>query len=205
MTKVYDVYAFILTLYVFCFSGCTSAKQHFSNFTDEYALLSLKGSITEDADGILTHNWTANTSVCNWFGVRCGVRHRRVIALDLSGMDLLGTIPPEIGNLSFLSFLKISGNKFHGSLPFELGNLRRLKVMAMRVNNITGEIPPSIGMLHELQHLDLGTNSLTGNDLKFMLCEILNTLESVTTYTSIGLSCCQVYTLPLSLCAMTSS
>ena len=142
----------------------------------EYALLSLKERITEDPDGILTHNWTANTSVCSWFGVLCGARHRRVIGLDLHGMGLVGTIPPEIGNLSFLSFLNISDNKFHGSLPFELGNVRRLRVLDMQVNNLAGEIPSSLGMLQELQLLNLGTNNLTGNDLKFMIYEILKKL-----------------------------
>ena len=177
MTKAYYLYAFILTLYMFCCPCFTSAEQQLSNFTDEYALLSLKERITEDHDGILTHNWTANTSVCSWFGVLCGARHQRVTGLDLHGMGLVGAIPPEVGNLSFLSFLNISGNKFHGILPVELGNLRRLKVMDMRVNNLAGEIPPTLGMLQELQHLDLGTNNLTGNDLKFMICEILKKLH----------------------------
>jgi len=142
------------------------SSKHLNEFSDQSALLSLKDSITEDPYGILTHNWIANTSVCNWFAVYCGVHHRRVTALDLGGMGLVGIIPPEIGNLSFLSFINISHNKFHGSLPFELGHLRRLKVMSIRVNDISGEIPPSIGMLQQLQHLNVGYNSLSGNDFK---------------------------------------
>jgi len=163
MGKMCDICAFIVTLAVVCFSCCISSK-HLNEFSDQSALLSLKESITEDPYGILTHNWTANASVCNWFGVYCGVRHRRVTALDLRGMGLVGMIPPEMGNLSFLSFLNISHNKFHGSLPFELGHLRHLKVMSMRVNDISGEIPSSLGMLQKLQYLDLGYNSLTGKD-----------------------------------------
>jgi len=172
MAKIYDICAFILTLGVLCISCCISSK-HWNEFSDQSALLSLKESITEDPNGILTHNWTTNTSVCNWFGVYCGVRHRRVTALGLGGMGLVGMMAPEIGNLSFLSFLNISDNKFHGSLPFELGHLHRLKVMNMRANDISGEIPSSLGMLQGLQHLDVGHNSLTGKDFHFMICEFL--------------------------------
>lgn len=53
-----------------------------------------------------------NTPVCSWIGVTCGSRHQRVIALTIPEMGLKGTIPPEIGNLSFLKKSK------HGSQLF---------------------------------------------------------------------------------------
>ncbi|KAJ8421287.1 hypothetical protein Cgig2_006537 [Carnegiea gigantea] len=164
------MYVFILTSYVFCFSGCTSAKQHFSNFTDEYALLSLKASITKDPDGILTHNWTANTSVCNWFGVRCGVRRRRVTALDLSGMDLLGTIPPEIGtippsisNLTSLEIIALARAGLSGKLPRDVSNLSLLTSFNAGANNLDGNVWDSFCNLSRLEHLILEDNYLHGS------------------------------------------
>ncbi|XP_058198559.1 LRR receptor-like serine/threonine-protein kinase EFR [Rhododendron vialii] len=80
--------------------------------TDESALIALKAQITVDPDHALMNNWTIGSSVCNWVGVVCGVRHKRVVALNIRGMGLMGTIPPHLGNLSFLVRLDITNNGF---------------------------------------------------------------------------------------------
>ncbi|XWS10905.1 hypothetical protein CRYUN_Cryun38cG0038400 [Craigia yunnanensis] len=69
-------------------------------------------------------------------GITCGSRHQRVTALNLFGMNLSGTIPPHLGNLSFLAWLNLGNNSFHGSLPIELVNLRRLKSIKLSNNNL---------------------------------------------------------------------
>ncbi|XP_041025327.1 LRR receptor-like serine/threonine-protein kinase EFR [Juglans microcarpa x Juglans regia] len=83
--------------------------------TDQSALLALKFGISHpDPDhNILASNWSTNTSVCSWIGVTCGSKHHRVIALNLAYMGLEGTIPPQIGNLSFLVSLGLRNNSFH--------------------------------------------------------------------------------------------
>ncbi|KAK6138028.1 hypothetical protein DH2020_028224 [Rehmannia glutinosa] len=131
--------------------------------TDQSSLLALKTHITSDPHNILTNNWT-KTSVCSWIGVTCGSRHHRVTALDISNIELQGTIPPEIGNLSFLVSLNISGNYFNGDLPEELSRLRRLKAVDFSSNSFGGKIPKSwFGSLLELQVLLLQRNALHGN------------------------------------------
>ncbi|TQE04396.1 hypothetical protein C1H46_010015 [Malus baccata] len=86
--------------------------------TDQSALLALKSHITIDAQNILTTNWsTSNSDICNWVGVTCSVHHLRVTALNLSYMGLTGTIPPHLGNLSFLVALEFRNNSFGGTLP----------------------------------------------------------------------------------------
>ncbi|KAF7121484.1 hypothetical protein RHSIM_Rhsim13G0188900 [Rhododendron simsii] len=130
--------------------------------TDESALIALKAQLTVDADHTLMNNWTIGSSVCNWVGVVCGVRHKRVVALNIRGMGLMGTIPPHLGNLSFLVRLDITNNGFHGTLPRELANLRRLKFISVVLNNFGGPIPPWLGALPELQFLYLSNNSFTG-------------------------------------------
>ncbi|PIM98401.1 Non-specific serine/threonine protein kinase [Handroanthus impetiginosus] len=61
--------------------------------TDELSLLSFKSHITKNSSHTtLGKNWTTETSVCNWIGVTCGSRHRRVIALNVSYMSLVGTV-----------------------------------------------------------------------------------------------------------------
>ncbi|KAK8514514.1 hypothetical protein V6N12_057416 [Hibiscus sabdariffa] len=101
-----------------------------------------------------------------WIGVTCGSRHHRVIALNLSSMDLTGTIPSQLGNLSFLVSLNIRYNSFHGSLPFELTNLHRLRHLNFGKKSFSGElcgvIPSSLGNLSKLEQLVLYNNHFKG-------------------------------------------
>lgn len=136
---------------------------NFTNLsTDQSSLLILKSHITSDPYNVLTNNWTTKTSVCSWTGVLCGVRHNRVTRLAIQNMGLEGTIPPEIGNLSFLVSLNLNGNLFHGNIPKEIGNLARLKELDLRLNTIDGELPPSLGQCSKLEHLLLSYNSFLG-------------------------------------------
>ncbi|KAK8972082.1 hypothetical protein V6N11_061890 [Hibiscus sabdariffa] len=130
--------------------------------TDQSALLALKSYITHDPHNLLATNWSTGTSVCNWIGVTCGSRHHRVTALDLSSMDLTGTIPSQLGNLSFLVSLNFSQNSFHGSLPTELIDLHRLKYLNFGNNSFSGEIPSWFGYFPTLESLYLFMNNFTG-------------------------------------------
>nr|TKR91422.1 hypothetical protein D5086_0000223460 [Populus alba] len=130
--------------------------------TDQDALLALKDHIVNDPQNLLTTNWTATTSVCDWVGVTCGTRHRRVRALKLSDMDLTGTIPPHLGNLSFLLFASFYNNSFRGSVPDELAKLRRLEYFNLENNYFGGEIPSWFGSFTRLHMLSLANNSFTG-------------------------------------------
>ncbi|PHT90247.1 hypothetical protein T459_05360 [Capsicum annuum] len=91
------------------------------------------------------------------------LRSEMVTALNISNMDILGTIPPQLGNLSFLISLDVvRNNRLHGDLPQELSHLHRLKVMDVGYNNFrTGEIPMCLGVFSELQMLILDNNSFT--------------------------------------------
>nr|XP_027102700.1 receptor-like protein 33 [Coffea arabica] len=131
--------------------------------TDQSALFALKSQLF-DSKNLLRTNWTANVSVCNWFGVTCFSRHHRVVSLNLSYLGLQGSIPPDIGNLSFLSSIDLSGNNFHGNLPMEEGmvHLRRLRYISLANNNFGGEVPPWFGSLPNLRVLDLSSNSFVG-------------------------------------------
>ncbi|XP_047313254.1 receptor like protein 29-like [Impatiens glandulifera] len=56
-------------------------------------------------------------------------------------MGLVGTIPPQMGNLSFLLRLDLSNNSFHGTLPEEMARLRRLKYVSVAYNGFAGKVP----------------------------------------------------------------
>ncbi len=73
-----------------------------------------------------------------------------------------GGIPPELGNLSHLTQLYISGIDGEGAIPRELGNLAQLRSLRLVSNDLTGEIPAELGKLSNLRRLNLGGNRLTG-------------------------------------------
>ncbi|XP_057785126.1 receptor kinase-like protein Xa21 [Salvia miltiorrhiza] len=130
---------------------------------DEDALLAFKNSITLDTNGVLSSSWLANTSVCEWTGVSCGTKHRRVTALNLSGLALRGNLVPHLGNLTFLRSLDVSSNNFTGVLPSQLSNLRRLKEINAGFNRLSGEIPTAIFTnMSALEKIDLNSNKLSG-------------------------------------------
>ncbi|KAK2968876.1 hypothetical protein RJ640_023926 [Escallonia rubra] len=56
-------------------------------------------------------------------------------------MGLLGTIPPSIGNLSFLVSLDLSKNNFSGCIPKEMARLRRIKDINLDFNDLSGGLP----------------------------------------------------------------
>ncbi|KDO48780.1 hypothetical protein CISIN_1g045729mg [Citrus sinensis] len=128
---------------------------------DQSALLAFKARVV-DYRSVLTNNWSISYPICTWIGISCGSRHQRVTALNLSDIGLGGTIPPHLGNLTFLVSLDVAHNNFRGHLPNELGQLRRLRFIRFGFNKLSGSIPTWIGVLSKLQTLRLYNNSFTG-------------------------------------------
>ncbi|KAJ7947331.1 putative Receptor-kinase [Quillaja saponaria] len=153
----------VLVFLVHCFVAKLAIAAVSGNIeTDQSALLALKNHIIHDPSNILATNWSMRAPVCDWFGITCGSRPHRVTVLELPYMDLVGTIPPELGNLSFLSGLYLQNNSFQGSMPNELAQLGLLETMQLQFNNMEGDIPRWIGFLPRLENLILGFNSFTG-------------------------------------------
>ncbi len=84
--------------------------------------------------------------------------------LDLNGKNLVGTIPPETGNLIKLQYLLLSTNQLTGNIPVELGNLTNLTQLHLHANQLTGNIPAELGNLTNLQYLYLQYNQLSSAD-----------------------------------------
>jgi len=76
--------------------------------------------------------------------------------------EISGEIPPEIGELTNLTYLVLGLNQLTGSIPSEIGELTNLTFLGLGVNKLTGSIPPEISNLTNLTHLYLGSNQLTG-------------------------------------------
>ena len=83
-------------------------------------------------------------------------------ALVLSGNQLSGAIPAELGDLAHLTALVLSGNQLSGAIPAELGNLTHLTTLWLNDNQLSGAIPAELGDLANLEWLVLSGNQLSG-------------------------------------------
>ncbi|CAN6682230.1 unnamed protein product [Malus baccata var. baccata] len=126
--------------------------------TDKEALISFKSKAN-----LPPYFWDQSSSPCtNWTGVVCNKHGKRVIALDLSGLGLTGSMSPHIGNLSFLHSLQLHNNKLTGTIPTQIFNLFRLRSLNVSSNTLRGSLPPNITQLMALEILDLSSNNITG-------------------------------------------
>jgi Leucine-rich repeat (LRR) protein len=105
--------------------------------------------------------WTTNPDECAWLGVLCDDDHR-VTSLSMSGNDVWGRIPDDLGLLTANSNLDLPGNKITGTIPSSLAAMTDLGNLNLNGNRLTGTIPSSLGVLTALIILYLQNNQLTG-------------------------------------------
>ncbi|RDX63609.1 putative LRR receptor-like serine/threonine-protein kinase, partial [Mucuna pruriens] len=106
--------------------------------------------------------WNDSIHHCNWVGITCNNSNGRVMHLILSDMALAGTLPPSIGNLTFLTKLNIRNSSFHGEFPQEVGRLQYLQHLNISYNYFGGSIPSNLSHCTQLSILSAGHNNFTG-------------------------------------------
>ena len=169
-----------LPLQEFAYGGtglCTPSDQAFGDWLA--GISSLEGTDTEcsplsdrevlelffdatgGADWINARNWLSDQPLGDWNGVTTD-SDGRVVALELSGNNLSGALPSEIGDLKVLRELDLNGNRLTGPIPPRLGRLSNLSGLDIGSNQLTGPIPPELGNLSDLSRLRLVFNQLTG-------------------------------------------
>ncbi|XP_048326732.2 probable LRR receptor-like serine/threonine-protein kinase At3g47570 [Ziziphus jujuba] len=141
--------------------GGGGGGNHYNIETDKLSLLGFKSQITVDPHGIL-NSWNESLHVCEWTGITCGRRHRRVTKLELNSYDLKGSISSHVGNLSFLRTLDLHNNTLTRQIPPQIGHLFRLTELILTDNSLSGPIPHNISRCSSLQNVTLARNNLTG-------------------------------------------
>ncbi|CAA7405980.1 unnamed protein product [Spirodela intermedia] len=123
-------------------------------------------------------NWSGDPCLpheYSWTGIKCSGNSRiRVVKLNLSTMNLSGTLSPEISKLTGLNEIKLGNNNISGQIP-NFSRLRNLAKLHLQGNNFSGVLPPSLGRLSNLRELFVEKNrlrgkipaSLLGDDLTF--------------------------------------
>ena len=127
---------------------------------DRTALVALYNA-TDGPNWANNDNWLSDTPIGEWHGVFTDA-DGRVIELELSDNQLVGHIPPELGNLISLTRLAFWNNRLRGEIPLELTRLAGLAQAYLDDNQLSGEIPPKLGNLVNLTELYLGGNQLSG-------------------------------------------
>lgn len=90
-----------------------------------------------------------------------------LVTLDLGGNSFTGTLPVEIFGLTNLQHINLwddqdGGMNLSGSLPSTIGNLTQLIDFNISHNNISGPLPIEIGNLANLVNLDISHNPIGG-------------------------------------------
>ena len=107
-------------------------------------------------------NWSEDTPIAEWDGVRPSGTPRRVTWLYLPRRGLDGMIPADLGSLVGLKGLYLHHNELAGPVPPQLGELSNLGHLTLHRNRLVGEIPAGLGDLNDLVFLSLYGNDLTG-------------------------------------------
>jgi len=132
---------------------------------ERFVLVTLFKATTSHNTWLKDDEWAKQgLSVCSgWFGVHCaiipdGEPHTSVVTqLRLSGNQMKGPIPHELGYLSSLTTLHLDGNSLTGTLPNGFGELTNLESLRINENSLTGIVPDSIcklkdeGVLKEIE------------------------------------------------------
>ncbi|KAH7655664.1 L domain-like protein [Dioscorea alata] len=107
-------------------------------------------------------SWSSSTACCSWPGVICTSDTGRVISLDISSVNITGTISPSIGDLPLLFSIDIQYSaSLTGTIPYSITKLP-LTSLTIRFTSLSGPIPGFLGELKELTNLDLSGNLHTG-------------------------------------------
>lgn len=75
---------------------------------------------------------------------------------------LVGTIPSEIGLLASLDYLDLEGNQFTGPIPTEIGLMTRLRSLSLPFNQLSGSIPSELSNILVLKYIQFQQNDLSG-------------------------------------------
>ncbi|KAF8101733.1 hypothetical protein N665_0201s0054 [Sinapis alba] len=140
---------------------CALTKQNEAISPDGEALLSFR-SVVSSSDGLVGQWRPEDPDPCNWKGVTCDAKTKRVIALSLTHHKLIGPLPPELGKLDQLRLLMLHNNNLYGSIPTALGNCTSLEEIYLQNNFFSGPIPSEMGNLSRLKNMDISNNDLTG-------------------------------------------
>ena len=112
---------------------------------------------------IVDFTWNVNNPVCTWNGITID-NDGYVTVFDKKSLGISGTLPPTFGQngLTKMTEFKISINNLVGSVPPSMGNLPALSVLWLDDNEFTGDLPTELGNNSNLAVFWVDNNKFTG-------------------------------------------
>ena len=127
---------------------------------DQAALVALYHA-TNGPDWANNENWLTDTPVGRWHGVETN-DDGHVTGVSLPENLLVGTLPTELGYLTYLETLNLRENPLTGTLPPAIGNATRLREIELGHTQLDGPIPATLGRLVDLRHLNFEYAQFSG-------------------------------------------
>lgn len=125
-------------------------------------LISFKQAFVTSVPSTLSSwNMSNYMYLCSWTGITCDST-KLVTSIDISNLNISGSLSPNIHELNRLQILNISNNLFGGNLSWEFPRFNALQVLDAYNNNFSGPLPLGVAQLLQLKHLDFGGNYFSG-------------------------------------------
>lgn len=124
-------------------------------------------------DWLNVTNWLSEAPLHEWTGIFTDSAGR-VTRVNLNALNLRGTIPSELGDLTELSYLSLLKNHLVGPIPPELGKLTNLEHLDFDENQLSGPIPPELGNLVNLEFLWVKDNAGLSGPLPVEMTRLIN-------------------------------
>ncbi|XP_054823811.1 receptor protein kinase TMK1-like isoform X2 [Prosopis cineraria] len=94
--------------------------------------------------------WTDNINVCKWQRVGCN-SEKRVISIQIGNLNLQGSLPKELENLSELQRFECPQNRLMGPIPYLSKTLQKLVVHDNSFSSIPNDFFKGMTMLQEVR------------------------------------------------------
>ncbi|KAK1367269.1 putative LRR receptor-like serine/threonine-protein kinase [Heracleum sosnowskyi] len=92
----------------------------------------------------------------------CSSTFCHITQLYVLALNVMGVIPDELWNLTFLNNLDLRQNYLTGPLSASIGNLVSMQYLALGINSLSGELPKELGNLTNLISLSIVFNNFSG-------------------------------------------
>ncbi|MED6217372.1 hypothetical protein PIB30_016996 [Stylosanthes scabra] len=89
---------------------------------------------------LLARTWKGNNPCKGWRSISCDDKSK-IRTVNLSNLNLTGTISPAFANLTYLQGLYLDGNNLTGEIPELLTSLHQLELLNVSNNHLVGNIP----------------------------------------------------------------